>query len=208
MNEGIQHTNAGAFLPPKAIERILLSECIETKAFVVASNFMLDEQSILVLAGGVGTGKTFAALAAFHFGCRGGTHRGDRYTLPEQWSNTALMKAKDIAVYLDPWKEEREQGLKPHRADESVQMLIDDLGMERVDDNRFLPALETIIDTRRGATHFVDGVARPRKTILTTNLTATRFRERYGERVASRINESGDYVMLTGKDLRGHGGGL
>jgi len=74
-------------------------------------------------------------------------------------------------------------------------LVIDDLGCEYVDAKGYFNAtLDGLINAR---------YANERATIITTNLPAKAFSERYGERVADRLREAGKYVELTDLSLRG-----
>jgi DNA replication protein DnaC len=74
-------------------------------------------------------------------------------------------------------------------------IVIDDLGTEYQDaKGNFMAILDEVIDVR------YDHSA---PTIITTNLDATAFKERYGERIADRIRESGRFVSLSAASMRG-----
>jgi len=74
-------------------------------------------------------------------------------------------------------------------------LLIDDLGTEPMMRNITVEYLFTLLNERNAA---------KRHTVVATNLTPAQLRERYGERVASRLldKSSGRIVQLKGKDLR------
>jgi DNA replication protein DnaC len=73
-------------------------------------------------------------------------------------------------------------------------IVIDDLGMEFDDKSgSFRSLFDSIINARYSAM---------RKTIMTTNLDAAAFKERYGERVADRIRECGKFIVCAGASLR------
>lgn len=75
------------------------------------------------------------------------------------------------------------------------QLVIDDLGCEYIDRHGHLNSrLDALIDTR---------YAQERKTLITTNLNAADFTERYGARVIDRLREGGRYVEISGRSLRG-----
>jgi len=74
-------------------------------------------------------------------------------------------------------------------------LLIDDLGTEPMLHNITIEYLFTLFNERSAA---------GRHTVIATNLTPPQFKDRYGERVASRILDKihGDVILLTGKDVR------
>ena len=74
-------------------------------------------------------------------------------------------------------------------------LAIDDLGMEYADaKGSFLSLLDGLVNARYAASL---------RTVITTNLGAGAFRERYGERVADRIREVGRYVEIADPSMRG-----
>ena len=74
-------------------------------------------------------------------------------------------------------------------------IVIDDLGTEYQDaKGNFMAILDEVIDVRYD---------RSRPTYITTNLDAAAFKERYGERIADRIRESGRFVSLSDASMRG-----
>lgn len=80
--------------------------------------------------------------------------------------------------------------------------VVDDLGAEYLDKNgNFLTKFDEIIDCR---------YANFRKTIITTNLNAAAFKDRYGKRVADRIRDGfhggGAFVEFSDESLRGNDG--
>ena len=74
-------------------------------------------------------------------------------------------------------------------------LLIDDLGTEPMMRNITVEYLFTLLNER---------IAAKRHTVVATNLTPVQLKERYGERVASRLLDRGlcAAVQLKGKDLR------
>lgn len=97
------------------------------------------------------------------------------------------------AARLSRWdrynNEEMQKLLSP------APLVIDDLGTEFQDaKGNFMALLDEVIDVRYDHS---------RRTVLTTNLDAASFKERYGERIADRIRESGRFVSLAGSSMRG-----
>ncbi len=78
---------------------------------------------------------------------------------------------------------------------EAKLLLIDDLGTEPMMRNITIEYLFTLLNER---------IAAKRHTVIATNLTPPQLKERYGERVASRLLDRGICapVQLKGKDLR------
>ena len=78
---------------------------------------------------------------------------------------------------------------------ETPLLLIDDLGTEPMMRNITIEYLFMLLNERMAAR---------RHTVVATNLTPTQLKERYGERVASRLLDKtrGTHILLKGKDLR------
>jgi len=72
-------------------------------------------------------------------------------------------------------------------------LLIDDLGTEPMMRNITVEYLFTLLNERNAA---------KRCTVIATNLTLDQLKERYGERVSSRLMDHCGVLQLTGKDLR------
>ena len=74
-------------------------------------------------------------------------------------------------------------------------LVLDDLGTEYVDAKGFfLASLDWLVNAR---------YSNEKATIITTNLPAKAFAERYGERVADRLREAGQYVEIADQSMRG-----
>lgn len=73
-------------------------------------------------------------------------------------------------------------------------IVLDDLGSEYLDGKGwFLQALDAFIDARYSAY---------RPTLITTNLSAPAFKQRYSERVYDRLCEGGSWVSIAGQSMR------
>lgn len=149
-----------------------------TPALAAVGPFLPPSQpkTILILAGGVGVGKTVAAA----WGCA--FHRG------------TMVKALDlIRAGLFP----DDAGYWPNLY-RAPLLAIDDLGSEPLDTKGYGHALVADLFDRR----YDAG----RKTIATTNLTHEQFKGRYGDgagrRLWDRIREMGIWVDLGGGSLR------
>ena len=129
----------------------------------------------LVLSGGVGCGKTFAAAIAMA-GMGGYAIRSSR-----------------LHVILDPWKDER----RPHEFRLSPKydglLVLDDLGEETDYAGRWSDAFFDFVDSRQSGKRF---------SIITTNLPAKAFKERYDARVVDRLNASTQFVPIVGPTMR------
>lgn len=194
-------------------------------AIEAVTRFLADDSlRFLLLLGGVGCGKTFAAMvgawkvqervsvAEFehrlreHTRQRTGIARGAdkwwedavedirRRPPAREWS---LWEARDLPVLWDPWKAEVEAGAKP-AARSRPYIVLDDLGTERESD-RFFEALGAFVDYRMDARL---------KTVITTNLAKQDIRARYGDRIADRINHVGKSFVVGGASRRRNGAGL
>lgn len=74
-------------------------------------------------------------------------------------------------------------------------LVIDDLGVEFLDrGGHFHSRLDELLDER---------YSQMRPTLITTNLNAQAFKERYGDRITDRIREGCEFVEFSGNSLRG-----
>lgn len=76
---------------------------------------------------------------------------------------------------------------------EAPLLLIDDLGTEPMMRNITVEYLFTLLNERTAA---------KRHTVIATNLSLDQLKDRYGERVSSRLMDHCGVLQLTGKDLR------
>lgn len=133
---------------------------------------------VLVLSGGIGTGKTLAACWWAEKGAKPGT----------PFPGSVFMTAAELARWP------RYDMAKMSALLERPHLVIDDLGTEYMDDKgNFMAVLDEVIGTR---------CANMRRTVITTNLSAKGFRERYGARITDRIVECGRFVSIAGDSLR------
>lgn len=150
----------------------------ETKALSETKEFLNSASTILVLAGGVGTGKTIAAAWAIV------ESRGGKYVKAIELSQHGLYGEENQGF----WDDLRATPL----------LVIDDLGTEPRDEKGFAAAnFDALMD------HRYDHC---RKTILTTNLTDETFKQVYctgfGVRLLDRIREVGHFVRVPGQSMR------
>lgn len=170
-------------IPPRVLK--LLGSVTETEAVKAAREFLGNAgRSLLLMAGGTGCGKTVAACVAL-----------DEYATIE-WVNARnvgrFVKAIDL-VRAGTFDSEFWDDLA-----EAPMLVVDDLGTEPLDEKGWaLANFASLIDQR------YDNC---RKTILTTNLDAARFKARYcaadGGRLVDRIREAGAFVEFDGESLR------
>jgi DNA replication protein DnaC len=158
----------------------LLDEGLEpTPAVKAVRDFMEGRETLLVLAGGVGCGKTVAACEA-----------AERVAL-KQNPLVVFVKAIDLVragTFAESfWNELRYAHLA----------IIDDLGTEPLDEKGWaLASLHSLLDAR------YDDLA---KTILTSNLSLDAFLARYGAdggRLRDRLRESGSFMEIAGGSRR------
>lgn len=143
----------------------------ETTGVLAVRRLLAEGKALCLLTGGVGTGKTVAAVAAMA---------------------SRLLEARDEdlpALFMRASEGARMgmYGASDRRLYEQMLgaglLVVDDLGMEFLGDGSvWRSTFEEMLDVRYG-----DGLP----TVLTTNLDAVAFRGRYGERVYDRIRHSG-----------------
>lgn len=133
-----------------------------------------DRTNIAVLSGAAGCGKT---VAAGWFGLH-------RHAM-------AFARAAEFAASSRYERDDREALLRPSHG---RGLILDDLGAEYLDaKGSFLVDLDELIDCY---------YASQRPLVITTNLGGEAFRQRYGERIADRLRESGEWFGITEPSLR------
>jgi len=154
-------------MPRRIIDNIK-SDIVLTSCVKVVKKFLKSpkEAWCLVLSGPKGCGKSTAAA---HY----------------LWEKTSECKS-DPPKDMRWWTAARVARVSGFNADLEKMMkvplmVIDDLGVEYLDKNGYFShRLDELIDER---------YSNYRQTIITTNLNARDFQDRYGERVTSRIKE-------------------
>lgn len=157
----------------------------KTLALEAARDWWASGEALLLLCGGVGSGKTTAAAwcllkrmeqEAANPKPSGGVpiEPGMFVTAPE------FNGLSDYSPEARAWME---------RLSRCGLLVLDDLGTERMGDGE-LSCIQRLVGERHAA---------DRRTVLTTNLSGEAFKKRYGERVADRIRESG-IVKGSGKE--------
>jgi DNA replication protein DnaC len=165
-----------------------------TSALLAVEDFAGSTETLLVLAGGVGCGKTVAASAwlerAIADADRKTWAKGYR-TNQERDAEGLIVKAIDLAragtFDREFWD----------RIGAMNFLVVDDLGTEPLDEKGWMVAnVRALIDRR-----YDDD----RRTILTTNLNLDAFRERYcadGGRLLDRLRERGAFIEVADGSLR------
>ena len=171
--------------PPRAA-RIALDGATETAAIGHVRSFLNDyslgTSNIMVLAGGVGVGKTVAATwAMVHLPMNTHSSYGTRRF-------RHISQLCEIGLYGgDEAKRERDI-LKGGR-----MLVLDDVGTEHMTET-----FQTMFDGLINARYEDDGA-----TIITTNLSSETFRERYGVRIYDRLRGRGAWFEISHESLRG-----
>lgn len=173
----------------------LCEEPMITPAIEAVRRWWSSGLATLVLLGGKGCGKTFAACKCIALQRRDQSTKGYAYApgdLPPWWIWTGckLSTARHLAG-LKAWDDEDRAELKVLTA--TQLLILDELGLEDGDAERCVGALLS------------DRIAAEKRTILTANFTPETFQRRYGERLVSRISGSGLIVSVHGPDLRAKG---
>jgi DNA replication protein DnaC len=166
------------FLPEASCAELYDGKSQQTDAIRHTKTWLGTDTPCLILCGGVGTGKTHAAI----------------WAVRERWGE--FVASQSLARRIDPWKHELEHTRLLHL--EAPLIVLDDLGAEQ-DDARFGQALFALVNCRN---------ASDRRTLITTNLTIPQIRPRYGDRIADRLNAMAKAVQLKGASMRKQGAGL
>lgn len=159
----------------------------ETPAVQAVRRMATEKRSVCLLAGGVGAGKTVAAVAAM----------AERVLLDVDDVQPALfVRAAECArmgLYDADSKRRLQQML------EAGVLVVDDMGVEFLGEGSIWRSLlEEVLDVRYG-----DMLP----TVLTTNMDWAGFSARYGARVADRIRHSGLVEGCGATSLRQKGQG-
>ena len=169
-------------VPAKDVARVVDDALDDTPAMGHVRAFLESSGVSLVLSGPRGCGKTVAIAWA----------AAQHVNPVVEWDAVGAGRFVDVArlARVSRYSDEAMAEL------ESAALLaIDDLGMEYCDvKGSFLATLDGLFNARYAAC---------RRTLIATNLPGAQFRERYGERIADRIRESGRFVELRGPSLRG-----
>ncbi|MBN2573564.1 MAG: ATP-binding protein [Deltaproteobacteria bacterium] len=176
-------------LPSRAVELALAGDLQETVALAAVRG----AADMLVLSGGVGTGKTVAAVAWLAEYIRDPAQWsafGDDYQSAPYYRGGSLVwtTAADLAR-MDHYSQEAFD-----RVAKARRLVVDDLGAEYSDGKGFFGSLlDELVDARYSGL---------RPTVITTNLDAPAFAARYGARVVDRVREAGRFVGCGSESLR------
>ncbi len=162
--------------PDVTVEALRRDEFERTKAIETINEWLATAVPAIVLSGGVGIGKTVAAV----------------YALTRHRVSWQVVRAQRIGAHYERWQSDREDNVVPLRVDVSL-LLVDDLGKEG-SDRRAHDALDEVADARQ---------SRSTRTIYTTNLSGKEFAAReYSHRFRSRLAQSAIWESVVGPDLR------
>lgn len=162
-----------ARVPERHRTLVLSGKLEETDALPMARRLVKGEGMLLILAGLRGVGKSIAA--AYALSCMYGV-----------WVN-----APELAV---PPREEEGKATLDERMRKAELLVLDDVGMEHSPSGYAASRVVSAIEWRE---------AEMKRTLVTTNLSSDEFVNRYGERIASRVEgDALGFVTCTGPDLR------
>ena len=149
-----------------------------------AREVCLDGKTNMLLTGNTGSGKTYLLTACANL-CM--EHNKSVLFVTAYTLNSSFLEA-----HLSDF--ESRQAMLDNLVDVDV-LLIDDLGTETVYKNVTAEYLFAVLNER---------IARGKQTFISTNLTLTDIRERYDERIFSRlVDQNTTFVaQLTGEDKR------
>jgi len=132
-----------------------------------------SNKTVIVLSGQPGCGKTVAAVT---------------WALSQR-PRPLFLRAATFATASRYDSAKRDEWIK------AGSLILDDLGAEFQDaKGSFSVDLDELIDTYYG---------NMKRLVITTNSGPAEFKQRYGERVADRIREAGEFVVTRGESLRG-----
>jgi DNA replication protein DnaC len=175
----------------------------QTRVIQRLLNPKCQNKHMILILGDTGCGKTWGAMAKMAQELRTGSFTNDLgHDVPYvRWDVTGrpdvvrgdMITAYTLAELLDaPWQhKDRLERLKT-----TGWVLLDDLGTEPTGKSgeRFLSYFQGLVDER---------YQHRRPLIMTSNKTPEEFREAYGKRLLSRLNESGIVIQSDDADMRG-----
>jgi len=170
----------GARIPAKAVDAFLSGQVADTEAVLAVRSWLASDKAYCILIGGTGVGKTMASLVAL--GEVGGV----------------FVRSPDLGPAIEPWKADLERGVQSFDAGEPSLVVLDDLGVERREDTRWVTSFDELIDARQGRRF-----GKQLRTLITSNLTPEDIAERYSERARDRIRASRFVKTLASKSMRG-----
>jgi hypothetical protein len=160
----------------------------QTPAVQAVTEWVQSRATFLLFLGRAGAGKTVAAADSLRWARTAWDEAG-----VSRWRYSSALglfvKAGQLAQAMHRGDSELLQ-----RAARVYWLVIDEIGSEYADQGgRWLGELDALIDARYEGR---------RRTVITTNLPAETFKERYGERIASRVRGDGRVVDCGADDLR------
>lgn len=186
--EAVQHCG----IPLKDLELLRAGSAEVTPALEALEAFD-PATSTLILSGPAGVGKTFAGSTWLYRLVMDPANWTERLC-PELERHGLFLRATQLAR----WSRYEQKSM--HRLLNVSRLVVDDVGSEFMDAaGSFMCLFDELVDAR---------YADRKQIIITTNLDADQFHERYGERVIDRVRESGRFISLTGRSLRGKRGGV
>lgn len=160
-------------MPVKDVELVVLLELQDTEAMLTVKRHT-DTRGPIVLSGQRGCGKTTAA--AWWLAQPGPRSEYLELLNPVFFSINRLQR-------VSRWDDKTMAPIESAR-----RLVIDDLGSEFVDNKGSIASLlDGLINER---------YANMQPTLITTNLKGEDFKRTYGERIARRIREKGEFVAI------------
>lgn len=171
----------GPTFPEEGAEALERGTLDETKATRAVGRWLLGRKPFLFLIGGTGVGKTMAAAWA-----------------AMRASDAQIVRATTLHVAYERWSSDRDRDVEPLRLNTEL-LVLDDLGLEVLEDRRTHAALEEIANARQGMSRGVR-----LRTIYTTNLDDEALRARYAhaDRLMSRWRGGGVFEVIVDADRR------
>lgn len=180
---------------PDRAARIVIGGCKPTQAIDFAAQFVgdydQDRSNILVLAGGVGVGKTIAAAwVMMQVVAPAFNGRFDGFAS----AGFGVRRFRHVSELIETGLYGGDEGKKERQLIKAARVLvIDDVGTEHMTDT-----FQTLFDGLINARYEHDGA-----TVITTNLTSETFLSRYGRRIYDRLRGRGQWFDIGHESLRG-----
>jgi DNA replication protein DnaC len=166
-------------IPPKLADD-LAATVRPTDALRFALAWLESGADILVLQGGTGSGKSLAAAWAFEFAQNRAPMNGMGDRRSPLWFDAGVLAS--LSQYAERvWS----------AFDNASVIVIDDAGIEP-NAERVGAAIERAVNVSTA------------RMLITTNLDPGDFRQRYGERIASRMRGRGKWIRVASPDYRGN----
>jgi DNA replication protein DnaC len=166
----------GSRVSDDVARRLVAGEGLDdTPAHVAVRDWLASDRPTLVLSGGTGVGKTVAAVRAMMTRTR-----------------VQFIRALRIGAHFERWASDRESNVVALDLGADL-LVVDDLGQEPIEDRRAMPAIEEVLDSRQ---------SERTRTLITTNLDADAIRDRYSERIRSRLAQNAKLFAVPGDDRR------